>query len=236
MAKLSAFEQAKNALQKIVSAPGNAVKKWWSTPVTHHLGGPAEQTQNTQNNAPVVNPTPSPWGIAPTPSPWPQEGQTPVATEGAAFNLQDVENRIRTGIQRYGAGSKDQGTVDFGQYIPQIVEAAQKYPFFRNNPYLLPQIAILETSAGRNVTRPNNLLNWGINYPGNNEAFSNMTPAQVLETAISGLGERSPYYKQFRDVNRPMTQEEVNQFAKIYEPGNAGYGSMLWNGMQSFGQ
>lgn len=238
MAKTSAFEEAKNALRKMAGAPGNAIKKWWNTPAVYNLGGPGQVAQKPQAIAPVITPTaqptPSPWGVTPTPSPWPQAVAQPSVGDG--LDMQDIENRIRAGIQKYGAGSQEQGRVDFGQYVPQLLEAVKKYPFFRNNPYLLPQIAILETSAGRNITRPNNLLNWGINYPGNNEAFSQMNPSQVLERAISGLGERSPYYKQFRDVNRPLNQEEVEQFANVYEPTNSSYGKNLWGGMQSFNQ
>lgn len=237
MAKISAFEQAKNALQNIISAPGNAIKKWWNTPVVYNLGGPGEQVQAVQGNSPAITPTPqptvSPWGMAPTPSPWPQATPTPVATQGGGLDLVDLENKIRAGFGKYGSGSRDQGTVDIGQYIPQMVDAAKRYSFFRNNPYLLPQIAIRETSAGRNITRPNNLLNWGINYPGNNEAFSKMSIADVLERAISGLGERDPNYVTWRNLDRPMTEQEANEFGKKYS--NSEYGD-FYSGMQSFGQ
>ena len=87
---------------------------------------------------------------------------------------------------------------------------------------------ILETSGGRNVTRPNNLVNWGINYPGNNEVFAQMKPGEVLDRAISGLGERSPYYHRVRRDN------DLEEFARIYEPANQSYHSNLIKGIKAF--
>lgn len=133
------------------------------------------------------------------------------------------ENMVRQAIGVYGGGSP------FEQYAPQIAQAYERYPFLRNNPELIPLIGHLETSSGRNVTRPNNLLNWGINYPGNNPIFATMSPEAVLERALSGLGQRSPYYKQFR-TGQPLTDEELMQFGNIYEPANRAYGPNLVQG------
>ncbi len=140
----------------------------------------------------------------------------------------DVGERIRRGLVRYGG--EDLPAL---KYLPHFTEATKKYPMFQHNPYLLPQMTILETSGGRNITRPNNLLNWGISFPGNNQAFSKMKAEDVLNTAISGLGERSPYYKKFRQ-SRPLTREEVEEFARTYEPANPDYGRSLWEGMETF--
>jgi len=117
----------------------------------------------------------------------------------------------------------------FQQFAPQIQQAYEKYPFLKNNPELIPLIGHLETSSGKNITRPNNLLNWGINFPGNNEIFAGMNQRSVLDRALSGLGERSPYYSQFR-TGQPMTDEELMQFAKVYEPANDSYGPNLIQG------
>src|SRR3990167_5100752 len=108
----------------------------------------------------------------------------------AEADYKDIENKIRKGLKKYSQTYNQGKSVLAERYIPEFVEAAKKYPIFRDNPYLLPQIAILETSGGQNITRPNNLLNWGINYPGNNEEFSKMNVKSVLDKAISGLGER----------------------------------------------
>lgn len=139
-----------------------------------------------------------------------------------------IEQKIRQGLTNYGG--EDLPALN---YVPQIMQAMERYPFLKNNPYLIPELMILETSGGRNITKPNNLVNWGISYPGNNEAFSKMTKEQVLERALSGLGNRSPYYSQFRTGN-PMTAEELLQFAKIYEPMNYDYGRSLSEGIKYF--
>jgi len=121
------------------------------------------------------------------------------------------------------------------KYIPQMTEATKKYKFWENNPELLALIPHLETSSGRNITRPNNLTNWGISHPGNNEIFAQMTQEQVLERFISGLGERSPIYKKFR-TGKTLTDEELMQFAKTYEPANESYGPNLVEGRKNIRQ
>lgn len=118
------------------------------------------------------------------------------------------------------------------EYSQQLSKATEDYEFFEDNPYLLPVIAHLETSSGKNITRPNNLLNWGINFPGNNEAFAKMTVEQVLDRAISGLGERSDIYERFR-TGKPLTDEEIVDFANTYEPANLSYGPNLLDGIRS---
>lgn len=140
----------------------------------------------------------------------------------------NIEEKIRKGLINYVG--EDAPVLEF---VPQMVEATKKYDIFKNNPFLLPTISILETSGGRNITRPNNLLNWGINYPGNNLLFSLMSQQDVLGRAISGLGERSSYYEPFR-TGESMSEEDVSRFARTYEPANLSYGSNLWEGMKFF--
>lgn len=133
---------------------------------------------------------------------------------------------IAKAIQVYGG--KNAPTA---QYADVIAQATNKYEFLKDNPYLIPAIAHLETSSGKNITRPNNDLNWGINYPGNNQAFSKMTREQVLEKALSGFGERSPYYQKFRTGN-PLTDEQIIELAKVYEPANKDYPQNLVNAIK----
>lgn len=164
----------------------------------------------------LASTTSAPMPSVPTP---PQPSPTPQPT--------DIEQNIRNGFARYGGGQVPQS---IEPYIGQFAQAAQQYPLFQRNPYLLPSIAILETSAGQNVTRPNNLLNWGITLPENNQVFSQMNPSQVLDRAISGLGQRSPYYEPFRSSD----QFDPHAFAKVYEPANPSYGANLQNQITQF--
>lgn len=140
-------------------------------------------------------------------------------------NTIELARKIRSGL-REQLGKE----TPVEQYIPQLVEATRQYEFFRKNPYLLPQLAILETSGGQNITRPNNLLNWGIANPANNPIFAQMTPEEVLARAISGLGERSPYYKDVRHTGN------LRKFAQIYEPANPDYYQNLISGIRVFEQ
>ena len=139
-------------------------------------------------------------------------------------NFPELESKISKAISIYGGEN-----APILKYSSQIAQATEKYQFLKDNPYLVPLIAHLETSSGRNITRPNNLLNWGINFPGNNEIFATMTPEQVLDKALSGLGERDSNYSKFR-TGKPLTDEELLEFAKKYEPANDSYGPNLVNG------
>lgn len=158
---------------------------------------------------------------------------TPTPTPAIAQSAVDLAKQFQKGFQSYLNSTGDQqGGNKIDPFIQQFATAAEKYDLFKHNPYLLPAISILETSAGRNITRPNNILNWGINYPGNNEIFKTKTPQEVLDIAIKGLGERSPYYQQFR-TGKPLTEQEIQQFAKVYEPANPSYAKNLINAMNN---
>lgn len=163
----------------------------------------------------------------------PREEVVQAKPDNKQATQKELEDQILAGLREYSRIYNQGKPVPAEQYTGQMAEAAMKYDIFKNNPGLLPQLMILETSGGMNVTRPNNLINWGINYPGNNEEFAKMSKEEVLARAISGLGERSPYYDQFR-TGKPLTDEQLMEFAKVYEPANASYGSNLVKGIKAF--
>ena len=182
--------------------------------------GPNSYSKNLSSSSMMATPTPSP-------------AQPQILGNQAPDNM-DLARKLQAGFAEYLHGTQDQGKMTpILDYLPQFIQAAQKYPFLKNNPYLAPAISILETSAGRNITRPNNLLNWAINYPGNNEAFAQMTMKSVLDRALSGLGERDPNYTSFR-TGKPMTPDEIMGFANKYEPANGSYGPNLQQMIQTF--
>ncbi len=203
------------------------------------FGGQSNQVQAQKpNNSPLpswtryANPEevkkqfgryPDDYQAKPQASTMPQMSPPPQVQQNVPVSNDALAEKIRKGLR----GQLGRET-PAEQYIPQFVEAAQKYDFFRQNPYLLPQIAILETSGGLNITRPNNIVNWGINFPGNNEAFAQMTPQEVLGRAISGLGERDPNYTDIRKNN------DLQKFAQTYEPANPSYYGNLMKGIQYF--
>lgn len=163
------------------------------------------------------------------------QDQPPTVQQATADMVEPVNpmpkidtDSLRKMIEVYGG--KDAPILDAAQ---QIADRAGSYQFWRDNPELLALLPHLETSSGRNVTRPNNWTNWGINYPGNNEAFSQMNPIDVFSRMLSGIAERnSPTlerYVKFR-TGQPLTDEQLLDFGSTYEPANPSYGPNLVNG------
>lgn len=148
---------------------------------------------------------------------------SPVASPMTAPSLDT--NSIANMINVYGG--KD---APLHKYIPQLSEATQ-YDFWKNNPELLALIPHLETSSGRNITRPNNLINYGIRDPKINELFERVGIEEALSRSLKEIGETGRTYAGFR-TGQPLTDEELLAFANIYEPMNEDYGPNLVNGRQ----
>jgi hypothetical protein len=142
------------------------------------------------------------------------------------MELAEIERKMRAGLNRYPK---------MEQYIPTMMEAVNNYPMFRANPFLIPQQAILETSGGANITRPNNLINWGIRDPEANARFSQMTIEDVLKAAMDRLGKTTsiPAYKALHH-GRKATPEELKMYANTYEPANLSYYDNLAKGIEYF--
>ena len=96
-------------------------------------------------------------------------------------------------------------------YTQIMAEESLKYPILKKYPFLLPAISILETSGGKNITYPNNLLNWGI-IPQKKGQFTPKSFEEVISKAASGIGERMPYYKEFRETGN------LEDLAEVYAP------------------
>ena len=95
-----------------------------------------------------------------------------------------------------------------GQFANDFANEANKYDITRQYPYLVPAISMNETSGGKNVTFPNNDTNWGIKEP----TFKPTSHQQVIERTTSGIGERAPFYQDFRDTG------DLSKFAAHYAP------------------
>ena len=117
------------------------------------------------------------------------------------------------------------------KYSHVIEEAIGKYPLFKNNPYLIPVVSHLETSSGRNITRPNNLINYGIRSEKINELFGKVGIEDALRRSLKEIGSTGTVYKKF-DTGKPLTDEEILEFAKTYEPANPDYPENLLNGIR----
>lgn len=155
-------------------------------------------------------------------------------TQAPKQEKQIIKEAIVKGLTEYGANPKLIGMAD------KFAEATQRYPIFKKYPFLLPQIAIAETSGGKYITRENNPLNWGARI----QAKGNYNPKswdQSIEDAITAIGgdanrgeagssrqRQTEYYKQFRKSG------DLKDFANVYEPDNGDYYDILAKGMPLF--
>ena len=146
------------------------------------------------------------------------------------LGAQAQPQRSRTDELLEGFGNY--GATPSARAVDSMAQAEQDYPVFRDNPNLLAAISILETGAGQNMTRPKNtinpqnLMNWGVytDFIPNSQAHS-------VERAASGIGEREPYYQDFRDTGN------LEDFVNTYAPpsdGNQGYLQNLLKVMENF--
>lgn len=169
-----------------------------------------------------------------------QSPTPPMATPPQAQiapNDQQLEKQIRMGLR----GQLGRET-PIEKYIPQFIQAAKQYPIFQKYPFLLPQVAILESSGGLNVTRNNNPLNWAARVQANNPAdYSPASWQQSIDDAITGVGgdykarpkgttraASADYYQPFRDSGN------IADFVKTFEPANPSYLGNLTKGIAYF--
>src|SRR3990167_10290257 len=121
--------------------------------------------------------------------------------------LDDAERKMRSYLKKYGGGKE----LPIEKHIPLFLDAIKKYPIFAQHPFLLPQISILETSAGQNITRKNNPLNWAARVQAQGLYEPETETQAILDaiTAIAGDEQARPkgttryrqteYYKPFRE-------------------------------------
>lgn len=165
---------------------------------------------------------------APVASPQPRQVMG-AATPG--LSRQDLADRISRGLQG------QVGNVPAVKLSDVFGEIGAEYPFFKDNPYLLPQISILETTGGKHVTYPNNYVNYGIRDANINNIFRNTTPDDVLRRTAREIGETGNVYKRFR-TGAPLTEEQIADFINTYAPphenNTQAYIQNLIKGMQYF--
>ena len=147
----------------------------------------------------------------------------------------DIEKNIRKGLKQYSKG----GDLPIEEQIPLFVEIAKKYPIFQKYPYLLPQISILESSGGQNITRENNPLNWAARIQKQGLYQPQSWEQSIMDAATAIAGDRpagprqrqQTYYDKFRKTG------DIADFANAWEPrGDKGrsYAHDLIMGMEQF--
>lgn len=140
---------------------------------------------------------------------------------------------IKKRLDDYQAKTGNEGTGVYEKFIPEFVDAALKYQLFKDNPDLLPTIFIQETSAGRNITRANNAINYGVADPKIQAKFAARDIITNLRASIEEIAQSGTAYSQFR-TGKPLTDEELMAFARKYEPANADYPKYLLEGRQVY--
>jgi hypothetical protein len=162
-------------------------------------------------------------------------------TPKAGSTKKETERKIRAGLKAYAKQYAGGIKLPIEQYIPMFVEATEKYPIFKQNPFLLPQVSILESSGGRNVTRENNPLNWGARIQ-KQGLYSPKSWEESINDAITAIAgdvrarppsqpnryRQTAYYEPFRRSGN------IRDFANIYEPENRDYYDALRGGIGLF--
>lgn len=187
---------------------GNLISSAWES--IKNRFSPKQNQEQSFNQVQEPTPINIPTNI-PTPTPTPTE--------------EEYYNKFLEGYGNYNATPS-------AEAVKVMASAPSRYEIYEKYPYLLPALAIIETGAGQNITRPKNvenpqnLLNWS--------AYGNFVPqsqAESVEKALTGIGERMPYYEDFRN------SQKLEDFVKSYAPasdGNTGYLDNLIEAMQYF--
>ncbi len=187
---------------------------------TFHVGKPpppiATNTPVQQYQAPVQI---SAYQAQPVQSPVDQYTQP---------DFNSIESNLKSGYTKYGG--KNLPALD---YVPVMMDAIKNIQFWKDNPYLAAQLSILETSGGKFVTKPNNLINYGIRDPKINALFQNVGMEDALRRSMLEIGQTGNTYSKFR-TGKPLTEAELIDFAETYEPQNGDYPRSLIEGLKQF--
>lgn len=135
--------------------------------------------------------------------------------------------RIMKGMQGF---FKNYGSPFSQEDIGSFAAEAEKYPITQKYPYLMPAISVNETSAGKNVSHPNNPLNWGIYEP----TFQPKSNLETIAKATSGIAQRFPQYQKFRDTGNLM--DFGNTYAPPSDNNDPNYGGKLAELFKQFQQ
>ena len=95
---------------------------------------------------------------------------------------------------------------------PMFAESINKYDIYKQYPFLLPAISILETGGGNpeKIKQTHNILNWGINLP--KGWFEPQSKKEVIEKTASGIAERMAGFEKFRETRN------LEDLANVYAP------------------
>lgn len=140
---------------------------------------------------------------APTPTEMPRMPVevTHMPQSTGEYTRDEYEQAIKEGFKNWGSPPAATLSGEMASYI-------DKYPVYKKHPFLLPALHLLETSGGAKTKRPNNFTNWGVYL----KDYNPENPVVNLERTATGIAERSPYYKDFRETM------DLNDLGRVYAP------------------
>lgn len=114
-----------------------------------------------------------------------------VKQESAEPTSEDYKQAIEEGYKNWGPD------MPMAKFASIMAEAPLKYPIFKKYPFLLPAIALKESSGGKpydpvtktGVTHKNNPLNWGVKSQ-ISKTYNPKSFEQNIYDAMSGIGGR----------------------------------------------
>lgn len=202
---------------------------------------PQPSMQPSMSPMPFATPRATPNPVL-TNSAYPQ-GSTSPYVYGQNISKQEIERKIRAGYRDYSGGKE----VPMEQYIGQMMGAVDRFPAFAKNPFLIPAISNVETSAGQNWKLNKNPISWAAReqMAGN---YSPSSPEMAIEDMITAVGgdpnrgagydpvtaqarmRTSGYYQPFRDTNNLWDLSETYENSS----GNPKYWGALIQELQRF--
>lgn len=173
------------------------------------LGTVKSAQASVPETAPIIDPP-----VASAPPAASFDSVVNTASPGSgSFNRDEIANRIRQGF------TGQVGKVPALDYVDNFVNAAQNYPMFRENPYLLPQIAIMETTGGKYISpnHANNILSYGVGNPNIEKIFAGTDIGDVIDRTAREIGQTGSVYAKYR-TGKPLTDQELADFITTYAP------------------
>lgn len=195
----------------------------------------------TNNPQPFATPQASPDSVL-TNSAYPQGTASPYVF-GQNLTRADLQRKIQEGYREYSGGKQ----VPMEDYMNKMVDAPSRFPVFAKNPFLIPAVSVVETSAGQNWKLNKNPISWAarVQQAG---GYSPSSPDQAIEDMITAVGgdpnrgvgfdpqtaqnrmATESYYQPFRNTNN------LWDFTQAYEnsSGNPNYYPELIKALQMF--
>lgn len=133
---------------------------------------------------------------------------TPTRALPKPTNMKNAElaEKIRKGFIKYGGENLPVATL-----AASFADETMKYPILKRYPYLLPSIALKETSGGKHQAYKHNPMNYGI-YLQQAGQFNPESPEEVIMKSARAIGGEQSLYNKFQETGN------LDDFINTYAP------------------